>query len=197
MKALSLVTMSLFSLTAFANGGIVSGGIPQPPKHPQAYGYAIKCVNDEGVRVSARQWDDDFALQTRGLDKRTEFVFMRSAQQHDPTAYSMRFDSVEDSKVDVVFTLVKSQSDEVGTGYLHAGGRIVNLMCEWYRKLGFEGCSSHSGRRTFITNAARRISSVGGSLRDVQALARHASLSMTQRYIEMDSEAQRKVVELL
>ena len=76
-------------------------------------------------------------------------------------------------------------------------GVIVNLMCEWYRKLGFEGCSSHSGRRTFITNAARRISSVGGSLRDVQALARHASLSMTQRYIEMDSEAQRKVVELL
>lgn len=53
---------------------------------------------------------------------------------------------------------------------------IVNLFQRWYRHLGFEGCSSHSGRRTFITNAARKISSVGGSLRDVQALAGHSNL---------------------
>ena len=74
---------------------------------------------------------------------------------------------------------------------------IVNLFREWYQHLGFEGCSSHSGRRTFITNAAKKISLVGGSLRDVQALARHSSLSMTQRYIESDVEAQQKVVELI
>jgi len=74
---------------------------------------------------------------------------------------------------------------------------IVNLFRDWYHTLGFEGCSSHSGRRTFITNAARKISSVGGSIRDVQALARHSSLSMTQRYIEMDVDAQRKVVDLI
>lgn len=74
---------------------------------------------------------------------------------------------------------------------------IVNMMRDWYRKLGFEGCSSHSGRRTFITSAAKKISSVGGSIRDVQALARHSSLHMTQRYIECDVEAQKKVVQLL
>lgn len=74
---------------------------------------------------------------------------------------------------------------------------IVNLLREWYLRLGFDGCSSHSGRRTFITNAARKISAVGGSLRDVQMLARHSSLSMTQRYIEADAEAQRRVVELV
>jgi integrase len=33
---------------------------------------------------------------------------------------------------------------------------IVNSFGEWYRKLGFVGCSSHSGRRTFITQAARK-----------------------------------------
>jgi integrase/recombinase XerD len=48
---------------------------------------------------------------------------------------------------------------------------IVNMFQRWYRHLGFVGYSSHSGRRTFITNAARKISTVGGSLRDVQMLA--------------------------
>ena len=74
---------------------------------------------------------------------------------------------------------------------------IVNMFQIWYRDLGMYGCSSHSGRRTFITNAARKISTVGGSLRDVQALAGHASLTVTQRYIEGDSEARRKIVDLL
>lgn len=74
---------------------------------------------------------------------------------------------------------------------------IVNLFQRWYRDLGLIGCSSHSGRRTFITNAARKISTVGGSLRDVQSLAGHTSLQTTQRYIEGDAEARRRVVELV
>jgi integrase/recombinase XerD len=78
-----------------------------------------------------------------------------------------------------------------------SAGVIVNLYAHWYRVLGFRGCSSHSGRRTFITGAARKISTVGGSLRDVQMLAGHAALSTTQRYIEADVEAQRKVVDLI
>ena len=59
------------------------------------------------------------------------------------------------------------------------------------------GCSSHSGRRSFITQAARKASLVGGSLRDVQALAGHASLSTTSRYIETDNEAQQKLVNIV
>lgn len=74
---------------------------------------------------------------------------------------------------------------------------IVNMFSKWYRELNLLGCSSHSGRRTFITNAARKISSVDGSLRDVQILAGHSSLSVTQRYIEADNEAQRKIVDLV
>jgi integrase/recombinase XerD len=66
-----------------------------------------------------------------------------------------------------------------------------------YRALGLMGCSSHSGRRTFITRAARRVSEVGGSLRDVQQLAGHRSLAITQRYIEGDPDATRKLVALL
>jgi len=74
---------------------------------------------------------------------------------------------------------------------------IVNMFAGWYRTLGFEGCSSHSGRRTFITNAARSIGAVGGSLRDVQMLAGHSALTTTQRYIESDAEAQQRVVEMV
>jgi len=74
---------------------------------------------------------------------------------------------------------------------------IVNMFATWYSDVGSLGCSSHSGRRTFITNAARKISSVGGSLRDVQALAGHSSLAVTQRYIDGSEEARMKVVELV
>ena len=66
-----------------------------------------------------------------------------------------------------------------------------------YLTLGMTGCSSHSGRRTFITRAARRVSEVGGSVRDVQQLAGHASMQTTQRYIEGDSDAKRKLVSII
>jgi integrase len=78
-----------------------------------------------------------------------------------------------------------------------SGHVIVNLFARWYSALGFSGCSSHSGRRSFITKAAQRISTVGGSLRDVQLLAGHVALSTTQRYIDADAKAQRKIVELV
>lgn len=74
---------------------------------------------------------------------------------------------------------------------------IVNMFKGWYARAGLVGCSSHSGRRTFITNAAKKISTVGGSLRDVQWLAGHSSLQTTQRYIDGDSDARRKVVDLV
>jgi integrase/recombinase XerD len=66
-----------------------------------------------------------------------------------------------------------------------------------YTSLKMDGCSSHSGRWTFITRAARKVSQVGGSLRDVQKLAGHTSLAMTQRDIEGDTEAKRKLVALI
>jgi integrase/recombinase XerD len=74
---------------------------------------------------------------------------------------------------------------------------IVNWFANAYRAVGLEGCSSHSGRRTFITRAARLVHKAGGSLRDVQLLAGHRSIQTTQRYIEGDSDAQRKLVAMI
>lgn len=79
-------------------------------------------------------------------------------------------------------------------GHAMSAQVVTNWFWNLYRELGMEGCSSHSGRRTAITRWARKISSVGGSLRDVQALARHSSLQMTQRYIEVSEDACRRVV---
>jgi integrase/recombinase XerD len=105
-------------------------------------------------------------------------------------------------------TLVEHQADMVkrsGSPYVISTERaratspqaIVNMFQRWYGHLGFFGCSSHSGRRTFITNAARKISTVGGSLRDVQELAGHANLRTTQRYIDANPDAQVKIVGLV
>ena len=71
------------------------------------------------------------------------------------------------------------------------------LFKDWFSRLGFSGASSHSGRRTFITKAARRVSEVGASLRDVQMLAGHSSIQVTQRYVDCDPEAQRKLIDRL
>jgi len=64
----------------------------------------------------------------------------------------------------------------------------------WFQQLGFVGVSSHSLRRTFITNAAKAVSSVGGSLREVQELAGHASIAMTQRYIVASEDVKKDLM---
>jgi len=74
---------------------------------------------------------------------------------------------------------------------------IVVWFARAYRAVGLEGCSSHSGRRTFITRAARLVHKAGGSLRDVQLLAGHRSIQTTQRYIDGDTDVQRKLVSLI
>ena len=108
-------------------------------------------------------------------------------------------------------TLVDYQSSQIDQKTYNADGfvistqrsqstsaqSIVNMFQGWYKDLNLIGCSSHSGRRTFITNCSRKITTVGGSLRDVQYLAGHSSLSTTQRYIEGDSESKKKVVDLV
>ena len=57
-------------------------------------------------------------------------------------------------------------------------------------------CLSHppSRRGSFLTLAARNIHRSGCSLRDVQLLAGHRSIETTERYIDGDTCAQRRLV---
>jgi integrase/recombinase XerC len=81
------------------------------------------------------------------------------------------------------------------------GGLSPATVRLWFHRLStslqMDGCASHSGRRTFMTRAARNVSHVGGSLRDVQELADHTRRAMTPRDIEGDTEAKRTRVALL
>ncbi|MEH6717686.1 MAG: site-specific integrase [Aurantimonas endophytica] len=106
---------------------------------------------------------------------------------------------------DLHSVLVKLRKQDGGQGPVIRSSRggamrpnsIVNWFVTLYDELGFDGCSSHSGRRTFITSAARNAHKAGGCLRDVQLLAGHRSLSVTQGYIDGDSDAQRRLVALI
>jgi integrase/recombinase XerD len=61
-----------------------------------------------------------------------------------------------------------------------------------YRRAGVEGASSHSGRRSMITNLANK----GVGVRTLAAIAGHKSIAVTQKYIDVNPSMIRNAVEL-
>jgi integrase/recombinase XerD len=72
-----------------------------------------------------------------------------------------------------------------------------NTLCQYFhhlfRNCGISGGSSHSPRRTGITNLADK----GVSVRVLQSIARHANISTTQCYIDVNDAMKRKAIELV
>ena len=62
-----------------------------------------------------------------------------------------------------------------------------------YKSAGVAGASSHSGRKTFLTSLA----SQGVSVFVLASLAGHKSIATTQRYITVNDDVKRRVVELV
>ena len=76
-------------------------------------------------------------------------------------------------------------------------GFNANTLTQWffwlYKKAGISSASSHSGRRTFITNLANK----GVGVRVLASLAGHKSINTTMIYIDTNDEIKRRAVELV
>jgi integrase/recombinase XerD len=83
--------------------------------------------------------------------------------------------------------------------FVTATGRpfSANLLSQhffWqFKRAGIEGASSHSMRRSFITNLANK----GIGVRVLAGLAGHRSIAVTQRYIDVNDDMLRRAVELV
>jgi integrase/recombinase XerD len=78
-----------------------------------------------------------------------------------------------------------------------AEGWNSNTLCQYFYHLfkncGIDGASSHSSRRTGITNLADKSASV----RFLQSISPHANMSTTQGYIDVNDAMKRKAIELI
>lgn len=90
--------------------------------------------------------------------------------------------------------LRQSSSNQVWLMYAPQGAtgvmtpaNVTVYLHQLYKKLGYIGCSSHTGRRSFITELARVCNTHGCSIKDVQELARHSDIRTTEAYIEPSS----------
>jgi integrase/recombinase XerD len=70
---------------------------------------------------------------------------------------------------------------------------LTHIINGIYQKAGIYGASSHSGRRTGLTNLADK----GVGVRVLMALAGHSQIATTQRYIDLRPSVVKAAVELI
>ena len=137
-------------------------------------------VIGEGGRIR-----DEIALdasQTKGSHARRVFV---NAKLKKELANYIKTSCADRKPSDPLFRSQKRRSFNANT--------MCQLFLNIYAACGIKGASSHSGRRTFITNLASKSVSV----RVLAVLAGHSSISTTQRYIDVNDQQLRNAVELV
>ena len=122
--------------------------------------------------------------QTKGNEART--VFLNERLRKELAAYIKQTPFSTHPKTKLFYTQ-KRQLD----------GFTANTLTQHfhylYKNVGLVGCSSHSGRRSFVTTLAAK----GISVRVLAALAGHKSIATTQKYIDVNDEMKRNAVELV
>ena len=124
------------------------------------------------------------AEQTKGNEARV--VFVSDKLRKELELYTRLMSASNVNPVLKFFYSQKRTSD----------GFTANTLTQFfhylYKRAGIDGASSHSGRRTFITNLATK----GVGVRVLMSLAGHKNISTTQAYIDVNDDMKRKAVEL-
>jgi integrase/recombinase XerD len=122
------------------------------------------------------------ASQTKGRHARR--VFINAKLKKELGSY-IKIACANSKPTDPLFRSQKGRSFNANT--------TCQLFGNIYTGCGLKGATSHSGRRTFITNLASKAVSV----RVLAVLAGHSSISTTQRYIDVNDQQLRNAVELV
>ena len=125
------------------------------------------------------------AEQTKGNEARV--VFVNDKLRKELELYTRFMDR---NKINPVLKFFYSQK-RTSDGF--TANTLTQFFHYLYKRAGVDGASSHSGRRTFITNLASK----GVGVRVLMSLAGHKNISTTQAYIDVNDDMKRKAVELV
>ena len=132
---------------------------------------------DEEVRSEVRL----DATQTKGNEGRVVFINAKLQKELASYVKAVPYQNLADK----LFYTQKNEGFTANT--------LTQFFHYLYRAVGIEGASSHSGRRTFITNLASK----GVGVRVLMELSGHKNISTTQAYIDVNDDMMRKAVELI
>jgi integrase/recombinase XerD len=148
------------------------------------YGQKIAALTVANVTDDLGDVREEFTLlpkQTKGRKARR--VFVNARLQKELAAY------LKQVKLrSICPALFQSQK-----GSHFSANTMCQLLLRIYDEAGIADATSHSGRRTFITNLASK----GIGVRVLAELAAHSSIATTQRYIDVNDEQLRAAVELV
>jgi integrase/recombinase XerD len=125
------------------------------------------------------------AEQTKGNEARVVFVSDKLRKELEQYTRSMN-----KANINPVLKFFYSQK-RTSDGF--TANTLTQFFHYLYKRAGIDGASSHSGRRTFITNLATK----GVGVRVLMSLAGHKNISTTQAYIDVNDDMKRKAVELV
>lgn len=121
------------------------------------------------------------AAQTKG--SRSRSVLLNERMKAEMAAY-LQTVRVRDAK-QALFATQRSEA--------FSANSLTQIVNGIYKRAAVDGASSHSGRRTFLTNLAEK----GVSVRVMMALAGHRNMATTQRYIDLRPGVLRNAIELV
>jgi integrase/recombinase XerD len=145
----------------------------------------LSSLTYEDVVDDAGNVRDEIRLKAENTKtKEARIVFVNSRLKRELQQYANAYKPVN---LQVKFFYSQKRKSD---GY--NANTLTQFFHYLYKRAGIFGASSHSGRRTFITNLASK----GVGVRVLMSLAGHRNISTTQAYIDVNDDMKRKAVEL-